>query len=121
MLRHNLFTFTDLKTEENIVKTDIELNTLHPIFTGHFPGQPVLPGVCMMQIVKEVVEAHIDRKTKLVKAHDLKFLSFIYPEENKMIQLELKISIEDEGIRIDARLLDDAIVLFKFKGTFVHR
>ena len=75
----------------------------------------------MMQMVKEVAEAHIDRKTKLAKAHDLKFLSFIYPEENKMIQLELKINIEDEGIRIDARLPDDATVLFKFKGTFVQR
>lgn len=41
MLQHNLFTFNDLKTEENIVKTNIELNTLHSIFTGHFPGQPV--------------------------------------------------------------------------------
>jgi 3-hydroxyacyl-[acyl-carrier-protein] dehydratase len=118
MLQHNLFTFTDLQTEGDIVKTNIKLNPLHPIFKGHFPDNPILPGVCMMQMVKEVAEAYTNKKIKLVLAQDLKFLSVINPEENTIIQMELKINIEDERISIAAQLLDKATVFFKFKGNF---
>ncbi|WP_179412194.1 hypothetical protein HDF19_02860 [Mucilaginibacter sp. E4BP6] len=118
MLQQHLFTFTDLQTEGDIVKTNIKLNPLHPIFKGHFPDNPILPGVCMMQMVKEVAEAYINKKIKLVLGQDLKFLSVINPEENTIIQIELKINIEGEEIRIGAQLLDNANVFFKFKGTF---
>jgi 3-hydroxyacyl-[acyl-carrier-protein] dehydratase len=121
MLQHHLFTFTDLQTDGGTVKTDIKLNPSHPIFKGHFLENPILPGVCMMQIVKEVAEAYLNKKIKLSLAQDLKFLSVINPEENNMIQLELKINMEDEKIRIVAQLSGNATVFFKFKGNFVQR
>ena len=34
----------------------ITLNPAHPIFAGHFPGNPITPGVCMLQIIKELTE-----------------------------------------------------------------
>ena len=67
------------------------------------------------------MENSINKKTRLVKANDLKFLSFIYPEQNLSIQMELKINIEGEWIKADARLLDNTIVLFKFKGIFIQK
>jgi 3-hydroxyacyl-[acyl-carrier-protein] dehydratase len=120
MLQHHLFTFADLQAEKEIVKTDIKLNPLHPILKGHFPDNPILPGVCMMQMVKEVAEAYTNKKIKLVLARDIKFLSIIRPEENTMIQMELKINMEGERIRIVAQLLDNAIVFFKLNGAFVQ-
>ncbi|MEO6521768.1 MAG: hypothetical protein ABIN91_08820 [Mucilaginibacter sp.] len=119
MLLHDFFIFTDLHTEENIVKANIKLNAAHPIFKGHFPDQPILPGVCMMQMVKEMTEYYLDKKIRLEKAQDLKFLSFVNPDQNKLIQVELKINIDESRIWVEARLLDNAIVLFKFKGVFI--
>ncbi|WP_426669436.1 hypothetical protein ACPPVU_24880 [Mucilaginibacter sp. McL0603] len=121
MLQHHLFTFTDLQIEKDIVKTHIKLNPLHPIFKGHFPDNPILPGVCMMQMVKEVLEAYTNKEIKLVLGQDFKFLSIICPEENTMIQMEFKINTENEKIRIVAQLLTNTIVFFKFKGTFHYR
>jgi 3-hydroxyacyl-[acyl-carrier-protein] dehydratase len=120
MLLHDFFTFTDLHTEENIVKANIKLNAAHPIFKGHFPNQPVLPGVCMMQMVKEVAEYHLNKKIRLQKALDIKFLSFVDPNQNQLIQIELKINTDENQISLEARLLDAATVLFKFKGTFIQ-
>lgn len=31
----------------------VRLDAAHPIYAGHFPGNPVLPGVCTLQIVRE--------------------------------------------------------------------
>jgi len=120
MSQNDLYTFSYPITEADIVKVNIKLNPLHPIFEAHFPDRPVLPGVYMMQMVKEVVEAWTDKKIRLVLGQDLKFLSVINPEENTMIQLELKISTEAEKIRIVAQLLSNAVVFFKFKGVFVE-
>ena len=121
MLQQPLFAFSYLQVEGNTVKTTIKLNPLHPIFKGHFPGNKILPGVCMLQMVKAVVEAHTEKKIKLISGQDLKFLSVIDPEKSTMIRMDLKIDIEDERIRIVAQLLDNAIVFFKFKGTFVQQ
>lgn len=49
MLQYHLFTLADLQADGETVKTSIILNPLHPIFKGHFPDNPILPGVCMMQ------------------------------------------------------------------------
>jgi 3-hydroxyacyl-[acyl-carrier-protein] dehydratase len=119
MLKNDLFTFTDLQEEGNIVRTIIGLNASHPIFAGHFPGQPVLPGACMMQMVKEVLADYLGKPIKLVSASDLKFLAVVDPAENNPIQMEIKLVREDGRTRIDAKLLDNAIILFKFKGIFV--
>ena len=121
MLQNKLFTFTDLLAEEGIIKANIKFHPLHPIFTGHFPGQPVLPGVIMLEMVKELLEIHIKRQTRLIKASDIKFLSVIIPEYDKLIQIVLKINSLDGMIRADCQLLDNSVSLFKFKGVFEEK
>jgi 3-hydroxyacyl-[acyl-carrier-protein] dehydratase len=121
MLQHLLFTFTDLQAKGDKLKTTIKLNAEHSIFKGHFPGQPVLPGVCMMQMVKEVTEVYIDKKIRLQKARELKFLSFIDPTEHISIQMELSVKRVNDEIKVDARLLNDTTLFFKFSGLFIQR
>jgi 3-hydroxyacyl-[acyl-carrier-protein] dehydratase len=121
MLHPTLFIFTDLQAEGDKLKTTISLNAGHSIFKGHFPGQPVLPGVCMMQMVKEITEVYIDKKIRLQSARELKFLSFIDPIEHASIQMELSIKIVNNEIKVNARLLNDTTLFFKFSGLFIQR
>jgi 3-hydroxyacyl-[acyl-carrier-protein] dehydratase len=72
----------------------------------------------MTQMVKELLENHIGKQTRLLKALDIKFLSIITPQQDKPIQLELKMLFMDDSVRVDAKLLDGADTLFKFKGFF---
>jgi 3-hydroxyacyl-[acyl-carrier-protein] dehydratase len=119
MLRNDFFSFSAPQIEGNTVRTTLELNAAHKIFEGHFPQHPIVPGVCMMQMVKEVVENVIGKETNLSIAHNIKFLTVIDPRENKTIQLDYKFTTAEEGkISIDAQLLNSTTVFFKFKGTF---
>ena len=56
-LLHNFYKIT---YSEHINGTDwavqVMLNPQHAIYNGHFPQQPVVPGVCMLQIIKECIE-----------------------------------------------------------------
>jgi 3-hydroxyacyl-[acyl-carrier-protein] dehydratase len=121
MLQNDFFSFTTPQINDNVVTTMLELNAAHKIFEGHFPQHPVVPGVCMMQMVKEIVEAAIGKETNLLKADNIKFLTMIDPRENKSLQLNYKFVIAEEGkISIDAQLLNSTATFFKFKGMFEY-
>jgi 3-hydroxyacyl-[acyl-carrier-protein] dehydratase len=120
MLQGNFFTITDINVEPGSVKAVLEINDAHEIFNGHFPGTPVVPGVCMMQMVKEVIEDVAGKETKLVRADHMKFLTVINPNENKLIQLDAKYTIaENKKISVVASLFNNSIIYFKFKGLLI--
>ena len=119
MLLNDFFHINDLQTEGFDVKATIIINSDHKIFEGHFPGHPVVPGVCMMQMLKEIIEQVTQKMTNLIKAHDMKFLALIDPSRNNNIQVSLKYSIETDGSMIlNATLYKDELTHFKFKGQF---
>jgi 3-hydroxyacyl-[acyl-carrier-protein] dehydratase len=118
MLHNEIFRFSEITAEDEVVSATVQLNPTHPVFKGHFPGQPVLPGVCMVQMVKELLGMHIQQSTRLSRAGDIKFLSVIVPGQDKKIRIELKISHADDLIKVDASLSDAGTTLFKFRGMF---
>lgn len=78
----------------------ISLNKNHAIFQGHFPGNPVTPGVCMMQIVKELTESIIGKKLFLTSASNVKFMAIINPEETPDLLIELNIAEPGDEIKV---------------------
>jgi len=118
MLNNTFFSFTTPETDGDLLKTTISLNPAHDIFKGHFPGNPIVPGVCMMQMVKEILENQLGKKLRLVKADSIKFLSFINPNEHPQVGLEIKMSTVDEQVKADTQLVNEGIVFLKFKGVF---
>ena len=119
MLQGDFYTASDINVEGNAIKARLNLDVKHKIFEGHFPGHPVVPGVCMMQIVKEMLEIQLDRETRLEKASMMKFLNMINPQVNSAINIEVKQLAADDGkINVDAQLFVEGMVFFKFKGIF---
>jgi len=74
----------------------IELNPEHAIFEAHFPNNPITPGVCIIQIVKELSEEMLKRKLLLQKAKNIKFLNIINPLKNKEVTFSISVSSECE-------------------------
>lgn len=84
------------KAENGSITANIILHKDHDIFKGHFPGNPVTPGVCMMQIVKELTEEFTGSKLFLKSASNVKFMAIINPVETPELKLQLDIT-ENEG------------------------
>jgi 3-hydroxyacyl-[acyl-carrier-protein] dehydratase len=120
ILKEHFYTITDITHTNNIINAVFELNPGHAIFTGHFPGQPVVPGVCMLQMIKELLELSLGKPLRLSNGNELKFLSVIDPTKNKLIHVELNYTAgENALIAITAKLFYNETVFFKFKGLFV--
>ena len=119
MLLNDFFTINDKVSSETEIWAELFINADHKIFEGHFPNQPIVPGVCMMQMIKEILEEVISKSTNLLQAADMKFLAVINPIENNLIHASIKYTTDENGaINIVASLFKDELVHFKFKGQF---
>ncbi|WP_410493620.1 3-hydroxyacyl-ACP dehydratase [Chryseobacterium sp.] len=87
-------------TDEGTYSAMITLDSEHGIFSGHFPGNPVAPGVCMMQIVKDVTERILERKLFLTSANNVKFMAIINPVETPVLKLDLDIKSDGEQVKV---------------------
>ncbi|EOG6904274.1 3-hydroxyacyl-ACP dehydratase [Flavobacterium psychrophilum] len=76
----------------------ILVNEKHEVFKGHFPGNPIMPGVCMMQIIKEITEQITARLLIMQSLTNVKFMALINPEVTPELRLELDITVTDEGL-----------------------
>jgi len=119
ILAGDFYTVVSTVNEADKIQAILKINPEHAIFRGHFPGQPVVPGVCMMQIVKELLESATSRSLRLHTGLDLKFLSVIDPGKNNTIHTETNYSVLASGdINVTARLFYNETTFFKFKGVF---
>lgn len=76
----------------------ISLNPAHNIFKGHFPGNPVTPGVCMMQIIKEITQQVVNSPLTLQSASNVKFTALINPEVNPDLKLNMEVHETEDGL-----------------------
>jgi 3-hydroxyacyl-[acyl-carrier-protein] dehydratase len=117
---NKLYTIGHFKVDENgRVDAGIHLCREHPVFEGHFPGNPILPGVCTVQIIKELLEKALNKPFILMKAGNIKYLGFINPDLHPEIKAELGVKQGNEGIVwVSASVSFDGKVLCSFKGEF---
>lgn len=123
MLLNDFFTINGLQVSGTDVTATIIIDPAHKIFEGHFPGQPVVPGVCQMQILKEIMEMVTEKKLDVVKAYDMKFLAVIDPSKNDQVSVSIKYAEDPSGgLQVTGNLFKDELQHFKFKGllNFQH-
>lgn len=75
----------------------IALNKDHEIYQAHFPGNPITPGACMLQIIREVTSKVMDKPLSFTSASNIKFKKLIDPNKTNKIRLHLSI-IEEESL-----------------------
>jgi len=91
----------------------VRFNPEHFIYKAHFPGNPVTPGVCLVQIATEILELHYNKVFLLNTLTEIKFKerilpndtpTFVFSTENQdNSQANIRIRIED-GDRLYAKL-----------------
>lgn len=81
----------------------VKLNKDNLIFKVHFEGSPVLPGACMVEIARELIELKINEKVKLSNIKKLRFADVVVPTFNDEILFSF-----------DTKVIENEIVEAKF-------
>lgn len=64
-----------------------------PVYQGHFPGYPITPGVCLVEIALEILSEREGRPVCLAGAKNIKFTNPVLPTETT----ELRFNLAGEG------------------------
>lgn len=81
----------------------IRLNPEHFIYKAHFPSEPITPGVCIMQISRELLEKSTGLSLEIDYVKNIKFLRIISPSEISIVDCSLsKVSREDSHVKAQA-------------------
>lgn len=106
------------QNEPGKIIASVTFDSSHPIFQGHFPGNPVVPGVCMIQIIRELMEETLQNKLTIREGDNIKFLSVINPIQTPTVQATIQYVLRDNLVEVQAALSLAQTTYFKMKGSF---
>lgn len=118
ILVKDFYTVLSIEVEDQQIDAAIKLNPDHPVYQGHFPQQPVVPGVMQLQILKEILEQQVHQKLQVNNISQVKFLNMIIPG-NQPLLLDIRLhTTDDEQVKVDASIRIDERIATKVKATY---
>lgn len=116
------YSIKNIRVEGDFAEVELILNSEHIVYEGHFPGMPVVPGVCSLMMVKECVEKVTNRKYSFQYINTCKFLSAIRPDECKTLRIRLeRKESSDSACIIQAQVFAGDGVVLKLKANLIAR
>lgn len=115
---NDFFKYTIKLNKAGHIEASLIIDRNHRIFKGHFPGNPVTPGVVQIEMVRQVLSRCIQKDLMLAEAKDLKYITPILPSHTDGIDLTIDYKKEQTSISAKCLLSRDEIVFTKIRGTF---
>lgn len=106
-LNRNLYNIIEKETSGEVITYTIALIPSCIIYSAHFPGMPITPGVCQVQIIKELLEDYLNRTLTISGVKNAKFVSVLTPTEKPLRVSLSKIKQEDNQFKVQAVIADD--------------
>ncbi len=117
ILLNDFYSILHQESAAGSVKANVSINKSHKIFDGHFPGLPVVPGVCMVQMVREILEVSVKKTLKIETADNIKFLSVIDPRQHGEVSARIDYTEADNVFSINATLFAEQLIFLKLRAT----
>ena len=112
---------TSWSATEAGAESELLLDKDHPLFQGHFPGLPILPGACMVQLTHHLADKFLEKKTTFVRASQVKFMAMVNPLNFPVLKSSLKFTQTDpQTCRIDHQMTFEGTVCFKISAFYSH-
>lgn len=93
--------FSDLYTIDSVSHQDgtstwrVSLNPRSVIYSVHFPGNPITPGACQLEMMRSLASARIGRDMTMAKLRNIKYLQLIDPRTTSSFDVRMTFSQEE--------------------------
>ena len=92
----NLYFISDYIKTDTGFECMARLNDSHPVYKGHFPGMPVMPGVCIMEMVKACVSKFLNIHLSYSMIQECKFLIPVLPDKDRVLKIHVDLSPKNQ-------------------------
>lgn len=90
----------------------VRLDPNNTVFRVHFEGNPILPGACMLEIARELLEKKTAKSLRITRINNLKFIQVVSPiafpeigyfmdiqeKEDHCLSAKVQVSNEDKSL-----------------------
>jgi 3-hydroxyacyl-[acyl-carrier-protein] dehydratase len=96
-----------MTSEAQTCQLPLRVPRTHPALAGHFPGNPIVPGVVLVDHAINAAEKWLGRSVLVRGINQVKFAAPLAPEEDCV--LELTVEPQAQRLRFTIRREDDLI------------
>ena len=75
-------------------RVSVVLESEHPVYAGHFPGNSIVPGVCSLHMITECAGKVLGYPVVMSQASVVKFLGIVQPSSDKDLEIDVQVSEE---------------------------
>jgi 3-hydroxyacyl-[acyl-carrier-protein] dehydratase len=119
MTTGEIYQIISFQSTDTNIEAIITFNEKHPVFAGHFPGNPIVPGVVQVQIIKEVIEKKTRKCLLLIHGKNIKFLTIISPVRNPKVEVRIEFGINEVSLLpAQATIRAGDSTFMKFSGIY---
>ena len=113
-----IYSILEKRQENSSISYLIEFDFSHPVFKGHFPGKPVLPGVMLCDIIRYQISDVLGKEVQLKTAKNIKFSRMIIPSENNNYNVKISIINNEEQYEVKAIISQNDNIYFKLNAKY---
>ena len=113
-----IYSILEKRQEDSSISYLIEFDFSHPVFKGHFPGKPVLPGVMLCDIIRYQISDVLGKEVQLKTAKNIKFSRMIIPSENNNYNVKISIINNEEQYEVKAVISQNDNIYFKLNAKY---
>ncbi len=110
MFINTLITISGIEINEGKITSTFTIDPKCKVFEGHFPGNPILPGVLELQITESILFESLLKKGRINNASNIKFLKPIFPDATVVLTCEIDYTIENQIINCSVKIKNDDII-----------
>ncbi len=112
MFLNDLYHIISTETREEVCLITVRLNPEHRIYGAHFPGNPITPGACLLEMARELASVVLEKKLLLEKADNVKFLKGIHPGKNPLIVFRLNITeLDNQNWKVRTEIMEGETIM----------
>ncbi len=105
-LINNFFEVTSASKTETGLECKVRFNADHSIYKVHFPGKPVTPGVCLVQMAAEILEQQYGKQLLFTSSGSIKFKQTLTPEKQPSFVYS-RIVTTDDTMSVNVSVADE--------------
>jgi 3-hydroxyacyl-[acyl-carrier-protein] dehydratase len=115
---NDYFHIESCKVEGDETLFEVTLLPDYCAYKGHFPENPVSPGVCNIQMIKECAQLLTGKRLFLSHIAKCRFSAVITPQKTPHLKMRMLLSEVDTLYKVQAVVFDDSTTYIEFKGEF---
>ena len=88
MIGTNWHFLTDISVDGlDEISAVAEIHPDSPWFSGHFPGNPILPGIAQLEMVSDLLKKTVGQQLKIDSVRQVRFKQTIKPDARILIKI----------------------------------